>query len=76
MTDVFIVFFGVLSLVFAALVLLLRHGGIAWSLALAVAAAAVGMSLALLSSIPGTGAVSYADFKPHCDFKSKPVTKP
>lgn len=50
----------VVPLVAAPLVVLIRHGGVGWAVALAVSAACAAMSLAVLAEVPGTGALSYA----------------
>ena len=47
-------------LVAAPLIVLLRHAGAAWALALVAAVASLGIALVLLSKVIGGGAVSYA----------------
>ncbi len=50
----------VLPLVAAPLVVLVRHGGVGWAVALGVSAASTAMSVAVLAEVPGTGVLSYA----------------
>lgn len=50
----------VVPLVAAPLIVLLRHPGAAWAVALAAALAALGIALALLARVIGGGVISYA----------------